>query len=511
MAREWLRVELIGTKDGANVTFTIPSLPSGAYVVLVHNTRVLTEVASAPGATRYTISAATVTLGLAPESNADLWARFSWDIATSGDGGLTSHIAWDGLPRDPVALLQYVRKSFPFSVRIFNKSGDLIEWITNDVSAIQWRYSAVGGCADATIRLRRPFDQFGELAIDYGVEIWREMDTLGVAGATLPATLPVTLGTNLSGSQERRWSGFVRELEPVLDVEEYVELRCSGYSRQMEYIIVPAPDTAWLNQDVAAIARDIVDTYVVPGAQINRTPAFNLMPDTSIVLDSFTFEGSAFQALAVLAELAGNAEWGVRADKEVYFLQRTSAVKQSHVIGDRVQHFRQLDSADDVVTRIYLRGAGGQRYIITHANQEAGFYKDRTMLVNGIADTAAATLWANAYFARYATSQPAGRLVKGETDEWIEGVGHPLGLLRVVGGPVFTQAGDALPAVLPMALGQIYGNYTDERFRINSITYTPTDTALSIDIDLGERSNHLADYLRRIEYRLGELQQGLVL
>lgn len=507
MSRGWLApVDLVGTKDGVNTVFTIPSLPSGAFLALVHNTRLLRERASAPGVVGYTRVKSTVTLGLAPAADADLWAQASWDIVTGATG-----LAFDGLPQIAQTLLQHVRKTFPFSVRLYNKAGEQIEYLDSDVESIQWKYSTLGGCAEATVRLRRLFDDFGEIATDYGVEIWREIDKLGVAGTKLPAVLPMLLGTAFTGLQERRWSGFVRELEPILEEQESVELRCNGWSRQMEYIIVPQPAVAWTSMDIGAIVRDIIDTYVVPGTQINRTAALNLVPNTSIVLSTFDGETSAFQMISLLAELAGNAEWGVRADKEFYFLQRTSAVKQSYVIGDRVSVFRKVDSADDVVSRVYLRGAAGQRFTLTYTAQESGYYKDRTVNIPSVSDTAAATLWGDAYFARFGVGQPSGRIQIGETDDHIEGVGHPLGLLRAIGGPVFTAAGATLPALLPMKLASIHGDYTDDEFRINSVTYTPSDDALTIDVDLGERSSHFADYLRRIEYRLNELQQGQVL
>lgn len=507
MARSWNRVDLEGTRNGSNTVFDIPSLPGGAYPLVIHNTRMLREVGSSPGATQYTISGATVTLGLAPEASDDLWARVSWDTPIGG-----SNFAFDGLPQHAPALLKRVAKTFPFSVRILDKAGNMIEYIDDDVSAIQWRYNALGGCADASITLRRPFDAYWKsekFGVDYGVEIWREIDTLGVAGARLDAVLPMELGTAFSGTQERRWGGFIREIEPVLADDESVELRCSGFSRQMEYIIVPAPAMPWQSMDIAAIVRDIIDTYVVPGTQVKRTPALNLVPDVGVTLANFTGESSALQMIAILGELAGNAEWGVRADREFFFAQRTSQVKQTHIIGDRVLLYRTVESSDEIITKVYVRTNDGTRYDITHVNHEAGYGKERLFFLPQLFDQNAAELWGTSYFARFANSQPSGRVTLGETDDWIEGVQHPLGLLRVVGGPVFVSPGEPLPDQLPMQLGVVYGAYTDQSFRINSITYRPTEDALQIDVELGERSNHIADYLRRIEYRLAELAQGL--
>lgn len=501
MAHIWVRANLEGDKNGQNQQFLIPNYPANVQHVWIFWKGQSLKQVSSPQSLQFAVSSQYVTLGDAPAAADDLWAHFVYDDL--------------GLPALAIASLQRLDRTFAFSVRIYDKSGNLVEIIDRDVLQISWSYTPTGGCQDASVVLRRPFDQPGEIALEYWVEIWRELDITGEGGFRLPAQFDpvIELGSSYTGVQARWWGGFIRELQPNLNAgEESIELRCSGWSRQLEYIIVPKQTTAWQNMDAAAIARNIIDIYVIPGSQIKRTAAQNLAPDVGVVLDSFNTETTAYRAISLLAEIAGNAEWGVRADREFFFLQRSNEIKQVHLIGDRVALYQRVDSADEIVNRVYLRGANDVLYTLT-SGLEAGYHKERSLSIPAIASSSVATLWGLAYFTKYGASRPSGRLTLSATDEQIEAEhysGRPLGVLRVVGGPVFVGGGDRLPAQLPMALAGTYGAYTDTQFRVSSIRYMPGDDALTVEIILGERNHSLADYLARIEYRLSEMQQGFI-
>jgi len=466
-------------------------------VWIVFNGRILFEVGIGPDALQYSRTGAAVVLGLAPAADDTLWAY----VAAEEEQAATTAIA----------LVQELRRTFYYNVEARDKAGLLQEILEKDISSSRWTYYPIGGCGEAEIILRRPFDDFGSVALDWDMQIWRDVDILGQAGARLPAQLPIRLGTAHAGSRELRWGGFVREIQRILADDEQVILRCAGWSRQLAYIFIPEQDTPWQGQDIGAIVRDIIDRFVIPGSKIQRTTALTLVPDTGVVIDQINFDTTAFDAIKVLAEIAGNAEWGVRADKEFYFLQPSTSVKQTHVIGDRISLYRPATNTDEIVKTVYLRGAGGFQATINSGTPEAGFYKQRREFVASIQSEDIATLWGAAYFARFGESQPSGQLQLGETDDWIENVSHPLGLLRVIGGPVFISPGDPLPAALPMKLGNMYGRYTDESFKIASIAYQPTDDALQVDIGLGQRKRPLADLLETINYKLAELQQGMIL
>ncbi len=487
---------MVGLRNSSNTAFTVPGLPPDvdSTVEIIFNGKILYKVSISPtGPLEASITGSAVVVGLAPDATAQLWA-----IIVSDDQPTI---------RGDIIIVQELRKSFYFGVEAYDKNLVFTEWLDKDVSSISWSYNPIGGCGDAEIVLRRPYDEIGTIDLEHGIEIWREPDLLGKPGARLPAELPAQLGIAHYGSRELRWGGFIWEIERVLSNDEQVVLRLDGWSRQLRYIFVP--EETWTDRDVAYIVRDLLDRFVTPNTRIKHTFELGLIPDTGIVIDSITFDALAFDCLRVLGEIAGNAEWGVNANREFYFVPPSAnTVKQTYVIGDRILDYRPRTNTDEIVTKVHLRGANGFKRTIEIGEAESNYSKERREFIAAIQTDEVATLWATAYAAKYSVSSPSGQLVIGETDDWIESVSHPLGLLRVIGGPVMTTAGDRLESALPFALGGMYGRNTDERFRIGSIQYRPTDDALQISVNLGQRTHALADLIGTIQYRLAQQEQA---
>ena len=199
----------------------------------------------------------------------------------------------------------------------------------------------------------------------------------------------------------------------------------------------------------------------------------------------------------------------MRADREIYFTPRQNAVKQTYNLGNNVKLYESTRTSDDVVNWVYLQGADGTFYKLTNGPYQSGYQKERVVLVPAISQPADAALWGISYFARFGAAQPSGTLNLAASDDWIENVGNPIGLMRIFGGPIFIAGGTRLQALLPVELGKVLGATTDQNYRIASINYTPAENGLRINIQLGERSNTLADQFRNIEYQLSALRQGL--
>ena len=495
MAITWNSVDLIGTKDGFNTNFSLPSVPDGTTLRVILNGRFLYRVTGAPTAAEYVQSGRTITLGLAPNFTDTLWTMFSTT----------------GVVLSPSSVPAASRKNFYWTIELRNKNGDLIEILQPDVSRLGWEYNTVGGCGECEIALRRDFDNYGLADLDYDVQIWRGLDPLGLQGTRLPAQLPFALGSTAAGSRELRYSGFVREITPIFDEVESVVLRCSGYSRQLEYLVVTDPATngpkTYTNMECSAIARDIIDNYVVLGSKVKRTAALAFVQDTGAIVQELSFNGTVWEALKTLAEIGGNAEYGVTADREIYFLPRVQTVSQTYILGNNVKLFEAARSSDDIVNWVYLQGGDGAIYKLTNSPYQSGYQKERVILVPGITNATDATLWGISYFSKYGASQPKGTLNIAASDDWVEHVS--MGLLRVVGGTMYIAGGTRLPALLPVELGKNLGATTDQRFRVAGITYAPTDNGLKINIQLGERSSGIADQFRNIEYQLGALRTAV--
>ena len=412
-------------------------------------------------------------------------------------------------------------EAFFYKIEIRDKSGTLLEIANQDVFQIFWSYDSLGGCGEAEIALRREFDNFKDIDLDYDIQIWGEKDQapsggtrFGASGLQLTATGPVLAGVH--AIDQLRWRGFVREIVPAFDIRERVTLRCSGYSRYLEYIAVPV--TTYASQDVSTAVKSILDDFVIPKTKIKRTAELNLVQDTGVTISStgLKFDTSSMEAIRNLGEIGGNAEWGVRPDLEFYFLPRSAAIKQTHYLGNRVKFYDFSTSTDEVVRKVFLRGLSGFTATLTSSGPgpESGFEKERVVTVASIADANDATIWGNAYFDRFKEAQNKGSLVLASSVDFIENVEGqtmpPLGKLRLLGGPLIIGKGPTLPAQFGpsgIALAPTLGAAHDQSYRIVSVTYRPKGTALQIEIDLGEKRSGLSDLLRFIEFKLSEIRQ----
>lgn len=493
MAVEWKAYNLAGARDGSNRTFTLAVIPDPRATRILYNGDVLFRVGSNPAPTQYAIAGNNILLGEAPGAGDSVWAVLAEATAVI------------------TASMVEIRPDFYFNVELRSSAGVLKEVFQKDIEDIYWVYSAAQGCVICEIALARLFDDYGDIQVDDQVFVWRQLNPLGSAGAPLPAQLPMSLGTSLQGAQELRWSGIVREVQPIFNLTESVRLVCSGFAHQLGRIVVP--ETQYQNMDVGAVIRHIVDTFVIPGSAIMRTADLGLVPDVGQFVTDMTFDTTAFEAIRALAEFGGNLEWGVRADKEFFCVNRSTVIRQTYNVGKEIDLYVAPINGDDEVNRVYVRGANGYRTTLNLDPFQPGNQKERVVSLPFISSDEDATLWGAAYKAVHRKGQRRGQLKLNATDRWIENpqgriaaADHPLGVLRVSGAPRFVKGGEPLPDQLPMALAETIGAFTDHQFRVNAVRYTPTKNALNIDLDLGERGR-AGDRFLLIERKLSELRQ----
>jgi hypothetical protein len=74
----WVIEDLIGTKNGSNVNFTISHTPIAESMMIVHSgiRQVRVAVNPTPGEAEYGVSGTAVKMGIAPASSADVWTRY---------------------------------------------------------------------------------------------------------------------------------------------------------------------------------------------------------------------------------------------------------------------------------------------------------------------------------------------------------------------------------------------------------------------------------------------------
>ena len=515
----WFNFDLSGVRDSQNFVYTIPNLPSNATVWIFHQGIELREVPISPEGTQCIRVGTLVTLGIAPNPDDDLWVKIAAEIEVAF-ADMDTMVAASG-PTAARVYLQEIRDTFYFNVHRRDVLGNLQEIILNDVADISWSYGTVGGCLEANIVLRRPFDTDDPERTpreDDEIEIWREVDQLGEGGARLPAQFlgaGIQLGTSHIGARQLRWSGHVYQIDTILkpdadgDIGENIALHCVGHGSRLGRTFIPGyqPNEG---QDVGAVVRHIVDTYVLPATKIKRTAALGLCHDTGIEIGQVKpFFMYASQALEMLAVMAGNAEWGVDARREFFFCIRQNVLKQSYPIGGRINLYLSRRSSDDEVHRLYIQGGNGHIYIRDLAPFQPGNQKDLHVTVGAVTSEEAATQWAVGFAATRAPANvtPSGQLKLVGGADWIEGGSHPIGLLRVFGGPVFVAPGTRLPAQLPFELAHVYGAYTDTRFRVAKTTYKPDGDVLNADVELGPKTNEFADLFMAVESKMSQFAE----
>lgn len=393
-------------------------------------------------------------------------------------------------------------------IEIRNMDGDLLEIAESDVFDLSWSFIAQGGYEEAVISLRRRFDSYGDIDLDYDVRIL--VDNLDDASESYATRF--------------RWHGFVRGLKTILDERESVVLMCSGYTRQLSYIVVNDTFTG----DCKDAAVDLIQDHVEPGTQIGYNGLLTTGTGVELSSQGITFSTNAREIMDTLAAIGGNAEWGARSDfvsdaylNEFYFNPPSSAVKQIAVIGDRIRYFETEKSTDNVVRKVTIQGTGFEQSFESTLGNTEGFQKERTFLLPFLTSTDNAQLWATAYFARFETPKKQARLILTNTSIEVERF-TPHGLLAVLGGVVqqwYGQGaafGDSGFLEFPMGVDPSSPFHADrigdnfyEEFRIHRVSYRWIGAGLEATVELGEKGNRLDEYFEAIEYKLNNVRQAV--
>lgn len=179
---------------------------------------------------------------------------------------------------------------------------------------IQWYYYRNGGCGGFRILLREAFLE-RDAVLDEGWEIHVRIKLSGETDYT-------TWYRGVVRSVERRYQGN----------EVLTELRGQGYLEQMAGINVNRRYPK--GQRICDIVDDIVDNFIKPDTRIIRPRDVDPTNkdggvDSSanyVLKGPVHFECSALKAIKFLAELQGDIEYGVSAERQFYFRQKRTVL-----------------------------------------------------------------------------------------------------------------------------------------------------------------------------------------
>jgi len=237
----------------------------------------------------------------------------------------------------------------PPDIQVEIRDGTTLKWVfTKQIESLQWSNLRLGGCDTASCSIFDPPNNMNETAIQ-GYDIQIKVDPG-------PGMLVW-------------WRGYIEDARRTLGEPYKMELSAVGWGRRLDNIAVVGLGFSeeeggifFENSDAATIARSLIDQAIAQGLGISYSRA--TVPDSGFTIEYIQFNGSMFSALQTLAELAGEAEWGVDRNKEFYFITKNTNIDHVFVTGKDIQDLQHSYSIQGLINRIYLFGEGDYRAVI---------------------------------------------------------------------------------------------------------------------------------------------------
>lgn len=362
----------------------------------------------------------------------------------------------------------------------FNRKAELGKW-----AQVWWEYNRVGGCGQGVLSLLRDADNYE------------------------PLLRPQTSVRFSVGGQLRYQGRILKVTRAVRPGSELITATFYGYLSQLSKVIVRG---SYQNTEISQIVLDILDNYVVPYTDVSYSASD--IQATDYVVQSLSLNHTAQDAVVLLAQLAGNVEWGVDRNRKFFFRQQDGVVRKVLMLGRDLTEFQEERSFENVVNVLNVFGSAG--YI---SSPESGVSQD----VFGRAE-------ANRFESAISEPSDANRLgavvLKGsggvqraisasyiKDDEFLE-QSLPVGavaiqvgnvpLLKKYGASSAARPNNKYGASTPRRRNK-YGNFTQDQ--LGTVRYTPAGKGLSVSLSLQQLVPTLATQQKRIEYEINELQR----
>ena len=365
-------------------------------------------------------------------------------------------------------------------IELRDRNFDLLEILEKDAYSISWKYNRLGGCGNFSLNLARKYNAPKALSGFFDIRIYKR---------------------NSANNYSLWFAGYIEEKEGTLGSKERINISGVGYVGQLRTVIV---DTTYTSNEISVIVKDILDNYVVPNTDITYDAGD--IEDTGFTADSVEFKGNAMRAFETLAEIAGEREWGVGADKKFFFKQRSDVIGFRFVRGKQIKGYSPVFNFRDIVNKLYLEGGdvGGSKYTRTKtASQSILKYGTLEKIIQN------SSITTDSVADQYLTA-----ILDEKSDLDIKAK------LKLIDYESRFEDSIPLPLIEIMELGvrygeDYYGNFLysgDLAFRINNISYKLDDKggALGISLDLGTRKTSLVDSIGRLDYRIEQLRQARV-
>lgn len=371
-----------------------------------------------------------------------------------------------------------------YQIQIRDKSQNLIYVLTKWAYNVVWEWNQVGGCGLCTMSIAQPFDFLQNFGPDYDVQIWTEDET---------------------GVTQLFYRGYAESQEPILQVNDVINLAFSGYSGQLKRVRI---NKTYTDMEVSLIVKDILNNFILPNTPITYNPVDIVA--TGFSVDSITFDDLADTVLQTLSDLGGNAEWGVDRFLNFFFKYPSSAITHNLRIGKDVVSSDPIYDYSTIINRIVIKGGkliSGATFEteVDNAESQISFGLRTSIVTNSAIKTdAVGQQYGTQLLAAVATIalRTTIQLVKIKT---LYEVITPLGAFSLI--------------IQPLAVAKLYGDPTAiygtgwkyggrASFQAVNIQYTILDEGMSVTITGGTLTPNIATKIKQLQYQLDQLRSS---
>ena len=218
----------------------------------------------------------------------------------------------------------------------------VVRRLDKEIVRATWEFRRYGGCGNATIVIREPFEEIGQIDANYAIEIW--------------------INELKQNVYHKVYEGMVVSKAPNFKEPDTVTVTCQGFSVQLNRIIIGAyGEYVQTDRAVGWIVDDIISNYVVGKTDIQYTAwgdnpvALTVSGACDYVPLYINFTQSAWDCISYLADIQGNVEWGVDRNREFYFIPSSETIKHYFWYGKNVSSYRETISYEHLVNRVWIK------------------------------------------------------------------------------------------------------------------------------------------------------------
>jgi hypothetical protein len=310
--------------------------------------------------------------------------------------------------------------------------------------------------------------------------------------------------------------GVVREIPIEGSTTKKCEYRGYGLSDYLTRLNTTSK--SYSSQTISAILTDLLDNIIIPSTPITKNvgklnpPAITV---TSLVAN-YTNIANALDALLKIARSSGDYVYGVDADGDFFFDERTTDLQVTLTVGTLGDYGTPFYNPEDIgepVSKVFLKDKDGN-YITTITDTSVSEIKEIELTAPDISNADAA-LWAAGVLAREAI------ITRRATIEW--DIEDPPTLLKADG--TLRIISNIPPYVLSPEYSEHYGdgNYgdglyggagyfgynIDDTLEVKEVTYMINDTRKTRVIELGELPIDLTEDIVKTNKKIADLRVSL--